>query len=401
MSIPLRLATTLITLFATVPVALAAQDAPPPPSRVVPLLDRVIGEVAAVEAQDSRLILKTEAGTSVVVAIGRMTALLRAKPGAADLREATPLTLGDIAVGDRVLARGTKEPDGVIAARQVVVMASSDIAARQDSERAEWARRGIAGVVKALDPATGEITIETKSLAGGRSVVLPAGGKTVAFKRYAPGSVKFSDARASSFAEIRVDDQLRARGERTTDGARFVPEQIVTGAFRSVTATIAGVDAAKGLLTVSELGSRAKLTVVVDPGTVLKRLTPETTARLMRRRPDAEPGEAHAGEGQATAPTRGEGRAAAAGATRMRATGNGTTLGDMLDRLPAFTLSDLKAGDIVVFSSASGVDPARLTAITLVAGLEALAPQTPQRGRGRDVTLGLASDALDLGMDLP
>jgi hypothetical protein len=44
----------------------------------------------------------------------------------------------------------------------------------------------------------------------------------------------------------------------------------------------------------------------------------------------------------------------------------------MLERLPPVTLADLKKGDVIAVSSTTGANPARVTAIKLVAGIEAL-----------------------------
>ena len=40
--------------------------------------------------------------------------------------------------------------------------------------------------------------------------------------------------------------------------------------------------------------------------------------------------------------------------------------------MPAFTISELKPGDAVIVASTVGSDPARVTAITLLAGVEPL-----------------------------
>jgi hypothetical protein len=283
-------------------------------------------------------------------------------------------------------------------------MSSADLTAKRQRERDEWRRRGVAGVVRAVDPASGGITLDVKGVGGSQSVIVSAGSGPAAFRRYAPGSTRFADARPSSIAEIQPGDQLRALGERSTDGTRFVAEQIVTGAFRSVTATIDRFDREKGLLTVSETATRERLSVAIGADTTLKRLTPEVAARLTRRRVEA-PGESaqvDGGEGPQRSPR--EERAGQSGAGRRRAMGGGPTLADMLDQLPTLATSELKNGDAIVFSCASVAQATSLKAIVLVAGLETLAPQTaqmPQRGRNGGVTLGLAAEALDLGMDLP
>ena len=42
----------------------------------------------------------------------------------------------------------------------------------------------------------------------------------------------------------------------------------------------------------------------------------------------------------------------------------------MIDNLPATTLAELKPGVMVLLLSTTGADPARVTAITLVSGVE-------------------------------
>jgi hypothetical protein len=71
---------------------------------------------------------------------------------------------------------------------------------------------------------------------------------------------------------------------------------------------------------------------------------------------------------------------------------------DLLERLPAVTLADLKTSDRVLVSSTKGADTSRMNAIVLVSGLEAIpAPRRP--GRGAEVEL--PGDLMDLGLSLP
>jgi hypothetical protein len=126
---------------------------------------RVLGEVTSADVEARRINLRTDAGDPIAVVADDKTSFLRAQPGARDLTGATPVTLPEIAAGDRLLARGILSDDKkTLAARQVVVMSRADIAQKQEQERAEWRRRGISGVVKAIGPAAREITVETSSL---------------------------------------------------------------------------------------------------------------------------------------------------------------------------------------------------------------------------------------------
>ena len=42
----------------------------------------------------------------------------------------------------------------------------------------------------------------------------------------------------------------------------------------------------------------------------------------------------------------------------------------MLERLPTISIADVKVGDTIIVSSTQGVDPTRLTAISLVTGAD-------------------------------
>jgi hypothetical protein len=266
-------------------------------------------------------------------------------------------------------------------ARQVVLMTRDDIAHKQEEDRAQWVRRGVLGVVKAIDPARGEITLQVGRAASALALVVETGSGKVTFRRYAPDSVKFSDAGPSSLLDVRVDDQLRALGERSPDGTRLVAEQIVFGTFRTVSGTITAIDGGRSELTLRDEGSGKMLAIAVGPDARVRRLPAGIGARLARAREG--PG---GGTNEGDPPrTRGQ---------------PGTGPEDLLERLPPTTLADLKPGDRILVSSTEGGDAARLNAIALVAGLEALLP--PARpGRPRATEIGLPVDLMDLGMGIP
>ncbi len=169
---------------------------------------RVIGEVKSIDK--AQIVVKTDAGSPVNVILSDATSYLRLAPGDTDLSKGTKITLADIAEGDRVLARGKVADDHKsVPARTVVVMTKADIAKKQEAERAEWRRRGILGVISIIKPETKEITISTRAAAGPQPVIIPVSEK-IDLKRYAPDSIKFSDAKPSSFEELKVGDQVRA-----------------------------------------------------------------------------------------------------------------------------------------------------------------------------------------------
>lgn len=352
----------------------------PPENRAATSLQRALGEVTAVDAAARRISLKTDAGEAVTVLTDEKTSFVRTQPGVRDLAGATPLTLAEIAVGDRLLARGAEGADQTLSARQVVVMTRADIAQKNEQEAADWRRRGLSGVITAIDPAGQEITVEARSLSGSQTVaVSTAAGKTT-FKRYAPGSVRFSDARASSFADLHVGDRVRLLGDRTGDGAKLTAEQVVSGSFQIVSGAVKSVDGRTVTIVNNENGRL--LAVTVGPDALVRRLPPEMAAGLATRNGGAG-GRPEGGE------PAGEGR-------RMGA----PTLHDMLERLPALPVEQLKPGDQVAVSSTTSGDTSRLTAVVVLAGIEPLLESRP-RGTGGGETLGLSAGALDMGLGIP
>jgi hypothetical protein len=76
---------------------------------------------------------------------------------------------------------------------------------------------------------------------------------------------------------------------------------------------------------------------------------------------------------------------------------------EMFDNLPAISVAELKKGDAIIVSSTTGVDPTRVTAIRLAAGVEPILnrPQ-PQAQPGRQAPApSLALPGLDTGIGLP
>ena len=102
-------------------------------------------------------------------------------------------------------------------------------------------------------------------------------------RRYAPDSVKFDDAKPSSLTEIHPGDQLRARGNRTADGAELAAEEMVTGSFRNLAGIINSVDASQGTISVQDLLSKKPARVKITQDSQLRKLPPEMAQRIAAR----------------------------------------------------------------------------------------------------------------------
>src|SRR5579885_457801 len=366
------------------------------PTAPAAAVSRVIGEVSAIDSAGARITLKPDKGDPVVVQLGEKTLYLRVPPGEKDLKKANRITLADIGQGDRLLARGRlSEDQKTLSAAAVIVMTKSDLAAKQAHDREEWQRRGMAGTVAAVSPETRQITMTVRNFQGARTVTIdvPEGAR---FRRYAPDSVRFSDAQPSSLAELKAGDHLRVLGEKNEDGSRIKAEQIVFGSFRTIAGTVLKVDAAANEVSIKELATNKPLTVKINADSTLRRLPPMMAAMMARRlNPEAAGG--NAGRGPAgpggpqgepyRASERPPGQGGAdgqrpvwAGMRGQAAQGRGD-FQQMLERMPAFTLAELKPGDALVVSSTAGAQPTQVTAITVVAGVEPLLTASPQGGR--------------------
>lgn len=371
------------------------------------------GEVQSVDAAANRLKLKTEAGAVYDVSTGNKTKFLRVGPDL-DLKKAATIELKDVAAGDRVRARGVVSDDAkTIAATTIIVLTKADVAKKQERDREEWARRGISGTVQAISAPTHEIILKVDTIPP-KTVTLEAGDKTE-FRRYAPDSVKFSDAKPSSFADLNVGDRVRALGDKNEDGSRYKAEEVVSGSFRTLAAQIVSVDAAANEIKVKDLSSKDKtpLTVHVNADTVIRRM-PEQMARFMAMRLNSAqsagaPGAPGAGgpggnrmrgefaqPGAGTEPSRGG--ADGPGGNFQRPGGQGANgrgdLHQMLERLPQVNLAELRPGDALVISSTNGADRSNLTAVTIVAGVEPFLAAAPRSAGAVD----LGSWNFDIGM---
>jgi hypothetical protein len=349
----------------------------------------VTGDVTAIES--GKIVLLTKDGALDVMLSGT-TEYKRVPPENPVLKAAVAASLQDIGVGDKLLVTGIfPEDKKSLPARSVYLMKKSDIAQRNVMESEKWATKGISGRVASVDQITRQIKIEVRGLANTTNVVLtPKEGAKLL--RYAPNSVKFSEAKASSINEIQAGDMLRALGDRSPDGASFAAEEIVTGAFRTVAGTVKTIDTAKNEVVITDAQTKKDITVELGSASVLKKFPEEMAQRMAAAQGGGmRPGAGPAGAGGAGRP-QANGAAPSAvqgGPGGGRGPGGARGIDDMLERFPSITIAELKAGDVIAVSSTKNNTPERITAIKLLAGVEpflraaqAQAANGGQRGQG-------------------
>ncbi|HLY62373.1 MAG TPA: hypothetical protein VKV95_16655 [Terriglobia bacterium] len=361
---------------------------------------RPIGVVTQI--QSGSLTLHTDAGHDLAVQLPDGVAVLRVAPGSKDLKTADKISVSEISSGDRVLVQGKVSDDGKsLVATRVVVMSKTDLAAVQQAERQDWQKRGISGVVKSLDPQKKEFTISVPNSpptpGNPTHPVLISLAPNVSLLRYAPDSMKFSDAKPSAFENMKAGDQVRALGNKSDDGASFTAEKVVSGTFRNIGATVISVDAPAGSVTVKDLSTSKTVLVRTNADSRMHTLPPFVAMMIARLNSGAAPasgggapaggpagppsGNALAGQGRAGGsppPQGGQPSGQGRGGPGGGFSGGPRDFNQMLDRTPPLKLGDLKTGDALIVVSTEGADPSQVTAIVLLAGVEPILAAQPK-----------------------
>ena len=390
----------------------AAAQEPPQNNQGTTKSPPALGTIKSISGNS--LVLTSDAGVEMNVDVRDSTKIVRITPGQKDLKDAQTIALTDLQVGDRILVRGKAADDNkTFSATSIIAMKKADIAEKQSRERDEWQKSGVGGLVNHVDAAGGLISITTPSLREKKTVAVQVTKDTV-LRRYAPGSVKFDDAKPAPLGEIRPGDQLRARGEKNSDGSELTAQEIVSGSFRNISGTISSLDSAQGTITVQDLATKKNVAVRITPESQLRKLPTLVAQRIAQRlhgsggangdqagsgqtaatRPGTTSGtaaptarEPAAGSGQTPASAAEDGRQRDFGG-RGRAMGAGPggpsvggamDLQQMISRMPASTIADLQKGDAVMLVGTEGGGNA-VTAITLLAGVEPILQGSPNGG---------------------
>lgn len=369
----------LLSLVAAV--AMSARQAP-----ATPAAGRAIGTVTAING--NTLTIKSDAGAETNVSVQDSTRILRTAPGQRDLKDATAIHLQDIQVGDRALVRGTPaEGNNPLTASTIVVMKQADVASRQQQEMQEWQRRGAGGIVRSVDPASGTITVASSPT---QTVTIQTSESTQ-FLRYAPDSVKFSDAKKSSIDEIKPGDQLRARGNRSPDGQQLTADAVISGSFRNIAGTVNSVDPGTGTLHVMDLITKRPAAVKITAETQMRQIPPEMAQRIamfLRRPAGGTAAGGQRGPTSGTAPADGEGMRSGGPGGGQGAQGGAPDFQQIIRRMPAATIADLKKGDTVMIVTTQGAPGQEVTALNLLSGVEPILTAAPTQTTAANLLSG-------------
>jgi len=371
----------------------AAQQTPAQAAPGQTPLTQKVGAVKSING--NALVLTVDGGADVSVTVASNAKIVQVAPGEKDLKSATPIALKDLQVGDRVLVRGRASDDTkTMAAVGIIAMKRTDLEAKKAQDRDDWQKRGIGGLVSAVDASTGTITISTGTGATAKTVAIHTTKNTV-LRRYAPDSVQFDDAKPAALEQIKPGDQVRARGTKSADGSEFAADEIVSGTFRNLAGIITAIDAGAQTISLTDLIGKKPVVVKITAQSQLRKIPAQMAQMIAFRLKGAGAG---AGAGGASA----QGVAGAAGggagggsgnggsanggqhAGGAGAAGNGATGGggrgdfqQIVNRLPASTLADFQKGDAIMVVSTQGTDADGVTAITILGGVEAILAAAP------------------------
>jgi hypothetical protein len=371
----------------------SAQTSDPPKASLVP------GEVVSVS--DKLLLIKTK-DSQLTVELTAKTEFKRVAAEKPSIASATPAALSDIVAGDKVIVSGFfGEDKSKLPARTVYLMSQSDIAQRNAKDAQRWTVRGISGKVATVNPQTGQVAVEVRTLMGSSMTMLSPKDGAI-FKRYAPNSVKYSEAVASSLSDIKPGDMIRAVGDKSADGLSFAAEEVVTGAFQTIAGTVKSIDTVKNEIVITNLQTNKDVTIALATASTMKKF-PEEFAQRMAGGPGMG-GRGAGGQRPGGAPGAQAGQTGAGGGRPMMG-GRGGGIDEMLERFPTITAADLKVGDMIAVSSTRSDSADHISAIKLLAGVEPFirAAQASGNLRGQGQGGGQASfniPGLD-GFDVP
>jgi hypothetical protein len=152
---------------------------------------------------------------------------------------------------------------------------------------------------------------------------------------------------------------------------------VVSGSFKNLAGLIATIDAANGTLTLKDLATKKSVTVAITANSNVRTLPPQAAAMFAARAKGAGAGASGGGSPQPA------GQAEASGGGRPGGAGRsaGGDLSQLVSRLPNKTIADLKVGDaVMIVASQSDPGSGKVTAVTLLSGVEPILAATPSGG---------------------
>jgi Domain of unknown function (DUF5666) len=320
---------------------------------------RYLGSITAISG--NTLTVKTDQDVENQVQVPSTAQLKRIAPGQTDLSKAETIDFTGLAIGDRVLVNIDPNATGSTPqAARVIAIKAADVTKMQQAESAEWAA-GIHGLVKSVDAASGSIIVNTRAGAVTKQVTVNTTSGTT-LKRYASGSVNFSQAQPAPIGAIQPGDQIFVRGTKSADGTSIAAQGVVSGSFRSIAGTVISTDTSASTVTVKDLATKKPVTVHVSADAQVRRLDDRMATMIAARLKGGQSGAGGAGQ-----------RNGQGGGQRSFSQSSGGAGGDLetiLERAQTIQFSSLQKNEAVMIVATE--DSTGVNAIKLLAGVEPL-----------------------------
>jgi len=279
-------------------------------------------------------------------------------------------------MGDRVLVNIDPNATGATPqALRVIAIKQADVTKMQQAQSEAWAQ-GVHGLVKSVDVASGTIVVNTRAGAMTKPVTVNTTQATT-LKRYAQGSVNFSQAQPAPISAIQAGDQIFVQGSKSADGTSIAAQGVVSGSFRSIPGTVIAVDAASSTVSVKDLATKKPVTIHVSADAQLRRLDDRMATMVATRLKGGAGGGQRAGGGGGGGGQSGGAGANGGGGGGQRSfsqsgggQGGGGDLETILERAGTIQLASLQKGEAVMIVATE--DSTGVNAIKLLAGVEPL-----------------------------
>lgn len=301
---------------------------------------RVIGTITEIDSSNKCVTIQTASKNSVKVCSNETSSFYQMPINETSLAKAKKINFETIKTGDKSYAKGKVSSDlKTMPAEYIVIIEASEIEEKLKVDQEKWKKFGKTGFVKSIDAANKTIVVQTNSQSPEETLTIDVSPNTVKFLRYPPGKAKFNDAVSSSFTDIKVGDLLKVLLQNNSASNSNIAETVISGYFRTIGGTISAVNYEQGEIQVKDITSKETVTIKFDSTNPIKKMSPDLTNLMIAQTTSKK-----------ASPTPGT-----------------PDVNEIIEKLPATPLSELKKGDMLIISCSA--DSAQSNVLTSVLAL--------------------------------
>jgi hypothetical protein len=161
--------------------------------------------------------------------------------------------------------------------------------------------------------------------------------------------------------------------------------EVISVTLRNIAGTITGIDAGASTVTIKDVLGKKNVKVKITGDTQMRKLPEQLAQRIAFFLKSPEAAQAAAARFQQR------------GAGGQRPGGSSPDFQQMINRLPAVTLADLRKEDAVMIVSTPGTGNSEVSAITLLSGVEPILTSNTSQAAALLIGWNLSAPAGDVG----